>query len=195
MRKRRKLLIHIAAALVIAGLMTWIAALYVSEHQRKKGGEYAALTRYSFALTCLTDPLNKFEKMTAFEDQINCLEVIADELRRLSIYIDMKNAVFGTDYPTLYTEIETTAILLEQGGTISGCSLSPFAEDGKISEEEAAVIQLLKEETEQLYHDMTVSVSDGNGYRYVLTPDETDRRLNEMIQNVRAQLVKTNQAG
>ena len=123
MRKRRKLLIHIAAALAIAGLMTWIAALYVSEHQRKKGGEYASLTRYSFALTCLTDPLNKFEKMTTFEDQIDCLEVIAEELRRLSTYVDMKNALMGTDDPTLYTKIESVAILFskETAALLSSC--------------------------------------------------------------------------
>ena len=193
MTRKGKIQVHIVAAFVAVCLIGWIVMLYVGKHQEEKGQEYAVLTQYTFALICLTDPLNKFEKMTAFEDQISCLEVLADELQRLSNYVDMKNALIGTDNPTLYTEIESVAILLEQGGTISGCSISPFAEDGKISEEEATVIRLLKEETEKLYHDITVLDKDGVNYKYVLTVNEVEQRLNTTIQNVRTQLIGASQ--
>ena len=193
MTRKRKIQVHIVAALVAVCLTGWIVMLYVHNHQEEKSREHAVLTRYSFAFSCLTDPLNKFEKMTTFEDQIDCLEVIAEELRRLSTYVDMKNALMGTDDPILYTKIESVAILFMQGGRINGGSISPFAEDGKISEEEAAVIRLLKEETEKLYHDMTVLDKDGVNYKYVLTVNEVEQRLNTTIQNVRTQLIGASQ--
>lgn len=122
MTRKRKIQVHIVTALVILSFIGWIIMLYMNKHQEEKGQEYAILTRYSFALTCLTDPLNKFEKMTTFEDQIDCLEVIADELQRLSNYVDMKNALIGTDNPTLYTEIESVAIIkIRQKQTPEGC--------------------------------------------------------------------------
>lgn len=194
MTRKRKIQVHIVAAFVAVCLTGWIVMLYVHNHQEEKSREHAVLTRYSFAFSCLTDPLNKFEKMTTFEDQIDCLEVIAEELRRLSTYVDMKNALMGTDDPTLYTKIESVAILFMQGGRINECLISPFAEDGKISEQEATVIRLLKEETEKLYHDMTVPDKDGVNYKYVLTTTEVEQRLNVMIQNARTQLIALNQA-
>lgn len=190
---KRKIQVHIAAAFVVVCLIGWIVMLYVHNHQEEKSREHAVLTRYSFAFSCLTDPLNKFEKMTTFEDQIDCLEVIADELKHLSAYVDMKNALIGTDSPTLYTEIESVAIMCTQGGRINECFISPFAEDGTISEEESAVIQLLKEETEKLYHDMTVPDKYGVNYKYVLTVNEVDQRLDAMIQSARAQLIGASQ--
>lgn len=193
MSRKRKIQVHVAAALVVLCLIGWIVMLYVGKHQEEKGQEYNILARYNFALTCLTDPLNKFEKMTTFEDQIDCLDVIADELKHLSAYVDMKNALIGTDTPALYREIESVAILFTQGGRINGCSISPFAEDGKISEEEATVIRLLKEETEKLYHDITVLDKDGVNYKYVLTVNEVEQRLNTTIQNVRTQLIGASQ--
>lgn len=194
MTRKRKIQVHIVAAFVAVCLIGWIVMLYVGKHQEEKDQEYAVLTQYTFALTCLTDPLNKFEKMTTLEDQIDCLEVIADELKHLSAYVDMKNALIGTDSPTLYTEIESVAIMCTQGGRINECLISPFAEDGKISEQEATVIRLLKEETEKLYHDMTVPDKDGVNYKYVLTTTEVEQRLNVMIQNARTQLIALNQA-
>ena len=148
---------------------------------------------YDAALATLSVPLNQFDEAATPAEQLSCLEVIADELQHLSAYIDISYAYIGAGDPTLYTEIETIAILFMQGGAYNGHPIPSFSEDGVISEEEAAVIRLLKEETETLGNDMTVLDKDGVQYNYALSLGEVYQRLTAIIENVQTRLIGASQ--
>lgn len=193
MTRKRKIQIHIVAALVVVCLIGWIVFLYAEARQKEKGQDNHILTMYDVALTTLSVPLNQFDEAVTPADQLSCLEVIADELQHLSAYIDISYGLIGTGDPTLYTKIETIAILFMQGGTYNGRPIPSFPEDGTISNEEAAVIRLLKEETETLRNDMTVLDKDGVNYEYVLSLDEVYRRLTTIIENVQTRLIGASQ--
>ena len=57
MTRKRKIQIHIAAALVVALLIGWIVFLYVQAHQKEKGQDNHILTMYDAALAALSVPL------------------------------------------------------------------------------------------------------------------------------------------
>ena len=193
MSRKRKIQIHVVAALVVVVLIGWIIFLYADEHQKEKGQENYILTMYDAALATLSVPLDQFDEAATPADQLSCLEVIVDELQHLSAYIDITYGFIDVSSPPLYVEIESIATLLIQGGTISGHSIAPFSEDGLISKEEAAVIQLLKEEIEKLRNDMTELDKDGVSYEYVLSPDEVYQRLTTIIENVQTRLIGASQ--
>ena len=193
MTRKRKIQIHIAAALVVALLISWIVFLYVQAHQKEKGQDNHILTMYDAALVALSVPLDQFDEAATPADQLSCLEVISDELQQLSAYIDITYGFIGVSNPTLYIEIETIATLLMQGGTINGYLIPSFLEDGAVSEEEAAVIRLLKEEIETLRKDMTVLGKDGVTYKYILSLDQVYQRLTTIIENVQTRLIGASQ--
>ena len=56
MTRKRKIQIHIAAALVVALLIGWIVFLYVQAHQKEKGQDNHILTMYDAALAALSVP-------------------------------------------------------------------------------------------------------------------------------------------
>ena len=56
------------------------------------------------------------------------------------------------------------------------------------SEGEAAILRLLKDETEKLDHDMVEPDEDGVTYKYVLSSAEVYQRLAELLQNVQRQI-------
>lgn len=189
---KRKIMVHVAAALVIVFLIGWIVFLYAEAHRKEKDQENHILTMYDAALATLSVPLNQFDEAATPADQLSCLEVIADELQHLSAYIDITYGFIDVSSPPLYVEIESIATLLIQGGTINGHPIPSFSEDGAISEEETAVIRLLKEEIETLRNDMTELYKDGVNYKYVLSLDEVYQRLTTIIQDVQTQLIGAN---
>ena len=193
MSRKRKIQVHVVAALVVVVLIGWIVMLYAEACQKEKGQDNHILTMYDAALATLSVPLNQFDEAVTPADQLSCLEVIADELQHLSAYIDISYGLIGTGDPTLYTEIETIAILFMQGGTINGYTIPSFSEDGAISKEEAAVIRLLKEETDTLRKDMTALDKDGVHYKYVLSLGEVYQRLTTIIENVQTRLIGASQ--
>ena len=132
MTRKRKIQIHIAAALVVALLIGWIVFLYVQAHQKEKGQDNHILTMYDAALAALSVPLDQFDEAATPADQLSCLEVIADELQHLSAYIDITYGFIDVSSPPLYVEIESIATWLIQGGTINGYSFPSFSEDGAI---------------------------------------------------------------
>lgn len=192
MSRKKKIQVHVVAALVVVCLIGWIVFLYAEARQKEKGQENHILSMYDTALATLSVPLNQFDEAATPADQLSCLEVIADELQHLSAYIDISYGLIGAGDPTLYTEIETIAILFMQGGTIDSHPIPSFSEDGAISEEETAVIRLLKEEIETLRNDMTELYKDGVNYKYVLSLDEVYQRLTTIIQDVKTQLIGAN---
>ena len=189
---KRKIMVHVAAALVIVFLIGWIVFLYAEAHRKEKDQENHILTMYDAALATLSVPLNQFDEAATPADQLSCLEVIADELQYLSAYIDITYGFIDVSSPPLYVEIESIATLLMQGGTINGHPIPSFSEDRAISEEETAVIRLLKEEIETLRNDMTELYKDGVNYKYVLSLDEVYQRLTTIIQDVQTQLIGAN---
>ena len=193
MSRKRKIQIHVVAALVVVVLIGWIIFLYAEEHQKEKGQENYILTMYDAALATLSVPLDQFDEAATPADQLSCLEVIADELQHLSAYIDITYGFIDVSSPPLYVEIESIATWLIQGGTINGYSFPSFSEDGAISEEETAVIRLLKEEIETLRKDMTVPGKDGVHYKYALSLGEVYQRLTTIIENVQTRLIGASQ--
>ena len=134
MTRKRKIQIHIAAALVVALLIGWIVFLYVQAHQKEKGQDNHILTMYDAALAALSVPLDQFDEAATPADQLSCLEVIADELQHLSAYIDITYGFIDVSSPPLYVEIESIATWLIQGGTINGYSFPSFSEDSCVYE-------------------------------------------------------------
>lgn len=195
MTKKRKIQIHIAAVLVVVCLIGWIVMLYTERHREEKSWENQFLTRYHGALNDLAHHLGQFEEAKSFEDQFSCLETITNDLMQLKAFMEMHINLVGISMPESMTsgvdpsgwrEAEMIVGLINNGGTVNSYQIESFWADGAISEWEAAVIQLLKEETEKLYIDMAVPAENGN-YKYVLSSVEVYQRLAEIMQNVRRQ--------
>lgn len=201
MTRRQKIQKYIVAA-VIACLIGWIAVLYVERHRQEKGWENQFLAQYSAALSDVTWHLGQFEEMKSFENQLDCLEVITNDLMQLKAYMEMHIELLSVSKPKIvastvdslgWHEAETVIGFINNGGAINSDSIESFRADGAISTEEIAVIQFLKKETEKLMEDMRMMDEDGVNYEYTLSSLEVYRRLTEIMQNVKIQLVRMGQ--
>lgn len=201
MAGKGKIQLHIAAAIAVICLAGWIALLYVHKAREEKGWEYEFLTRYHAALNDMASDLGHFEETETFEGQLSCLEAITNDLVQLKAHMEMHINLAGISMPEKtvsgvdmagWREAESVIGLVNKGGTVDSCQIESFQADGAISEEEAAVIQLLKEETDRLYGDMTVPDENGTNYKYVLSSIEVYQRLTAIFQDMKAQLIRIN---
>lgn len=197
MSGKGKIQIHIAAIAVIICLVGWIAMLYAQKNQREQSLENEFLTRYSAALNDVIFHLEEFEGAKSFEEQLSCLEKITIDITQLKAYMEMhvklptsKDMSAGIN--TLgWNEAETIIAFINNGGTINSYQIESFREDGIISEDEAAIIQFLKEEAKELWSDMCVLEEDGV-CKYILSSAEVYQRLTELMQNGKLQLIQAN---
>ena len=200
MARGQKIQKYIAAAVIVC-LVGWIAVLYVERHRQEKGWENQFLSQYSAALSDVTWHLGQFEEMKSFEDQLDCLELITNDLMQLKAYMEMHIELLSVSKPKIastvdslgWHEAETVIGFINNGGAINSDSIESFRADGVISTEEIAIIQLLKEETEKLVEDMRMMDEDEVNYEYALSSLEVYRRLTEIMQNVKIQLVRMGQ--
>ena len=120
MTRKRKIQVHVLAVLVVICLIGWIIFLYTEKRQKEKSQENYILTMYDAALASLSVPLNQFSEATTLTDQLSCLEVISDELKHLSAYLDMSDGWIRAGIP-IYAETERVAlILIEKKGLAPG---------------------------------------------------------------------------
>lgn len=201
MTGKGKIQLHIAAAIAVICLAGWTILLYVQKAQEEKGWEHEFLTRYHAALNDMLNDLGRFEETETFEGQISCLEAITNDFMQLKAHMEMhinlarismpEKSVSGVDMAG-WREAESVIGLINKGGTVNSCQIASFEADGAISEEEAAVMQLLKEGTDRLYGDMTAPDENGMNYKYVLSSIEVYQRLTAIFQDMKAQLIRIN---
>lgn len=200
MARGQKIQKYIMAAVIVC-LVGWIAVLHVERHRQEKGWENQFLAQYSAALSDVTWHLEQFEEMKSFENQLDCLGLITNDLMQLKAYMEMHIELLSVSKPKIastvdslgWHEAETVIGFINNGGAINSDSIESFRADGVISTEEIAIIQLLKEETEKLVDDMRMMDEDGVNYEYALSSLEVYRRLTEIMQNVKIQLVRMGQ--
>lgn len=194
MTKNRKLMIYAAAVLTLAGLAVWIVMLYAERSRLEEAWEKEFLMRYSAVLNDLASDLGHFEEADSFDGRLSCLEAVTNDLMQMKAFMEMhvklmtitmpEKMSVGMD-PAGWQEAERVVRYIRTGGRSDVQKTEAFGADGAIPEDEAAMIRLLKEETEKLYRDMTAeSGSDDN---YVLSSAEVYRRLTELLQKVRRQ--------
>lgn len=191
---------YIAAAAVTVCLIGWIIMLYAERSRVEKGWENEFLTRYSAALNDVTHHLRCFEEADSYEGQISYLDMVINDLMQLKAFMEMHSKLAAVAEPDSHVsgadqegwkEAERVAWFIGSGGIMDSYQIEPFRADGVISEDEATIVRVLKEETEKLYHDMTVQ--DGTNYRQdALTSIEVYRRLTELLQDVLRMLTQGN---
>lgn len=195
MTKKRKIQIHIGAVFVMLCLAGWIAVLYTEQYREGKSRENEYLTRYQAVLNDLVFRIGEFEEADNYNDQILELERITNELTQLKAHMEMYihlaalegGKASGSDMSG-ETEVYQLIWLLNNGGQVDSSQIEAFRADGFISEEESAVIGLLKEEAEELLRDLVVLDGDGGTYHYELSSVEVYERLTEIMQNTQKQL-------
>lgn len=182
-----------AAAVLAAGLAVWIALLYAGRSRLENAWEKEFLTRYSAVLNDMASDLGHFEEAGSPEEQLLYLGAVANDLMQLKAFMEMHVNLMTITMPEQmagadlsgWRKAERMARYISGGGTENGQEKEPFG---------AALIRLLREETEQLYHDMRApeegradpegAVGAGPDYRYVLSSAEVYQRLTEMLQRV-----------
>ena len=201
-KSKSRVLLYTAAASVTVCLISWIVMLYAERSRVEKGWENEFLMRYSAVLNDVTHHLGCFEEADSYEGQISYLELVVNDLMQLKAFMEMHSKLAAVTEPDSrvsgadqegWKEAERVAWFIGSGGIMGSDQIEPFRADGVISEGEAAVVRFMKEETEKLYHDMTVSDKDGMNYRYdTLSAIEVYQRLTELMSDVRRMLTQGN---
>lgn len=178
MTKKRIILIHIAAAIAVVFLVGWIVMLYGEKARQEKAWDNEFLMRYGAVLNDIASDLDHFEEVDSSEEQFFCLEAVTNNLMQLKAFMEMhvKLMKFKDDGPG-WREAERLAGFISNGGTMDSHHIESFRADGVISEEEAAILRLLKDEIINLNHDM-------------LSSAEVYQRLTELLQNVQRQMIQ-----
>lgn len=199
MTKKRKILIHIVAAVVFIGLAGWIIMLYSENDRQEKARENEFLVRYGAVLNDLISDLDHFEEADSFEEQLSCLEAATNDLMQLKAFMEIHVKLMALKMPddmsseadqSGWREAEKLVWFITNGGMMDSHQVESFRTDGIISEEEADILRLLKDETQNLYHDMIAPDGDEANYKYVLSSAEVYQRLAELLQNVRRQMIQ-----
>lgn len=199
MTKKRKILIHIVAAVVFIGLAGWIIMLYAEKDRQEKARENEFLVRYGAVINDLTSDLDHFEEADSFEEQLSCLEAATNDLMQLKAFMEIHVKLMALKVPdnmspeadqSGWREAERLVWFINNGGMMDSHQVESFRTDGIISEEEADILRLLKDETQNLYHDMMAPDGDEANYKYVLSSAEVYQRLAELLQNVRRQMIQ-----
>lgn len=199
MTKKRKILIHIVAAIAVVCLAGWIVMLYGEKDRQEKAREKEFLVRYGAVLNDLTSDLDHFEKADSYEEQLSCLEAVTNDLMQLKAFMEIHVKLMALKVPddmsseadqSGWREAEKLVWFINNGGMMDSHQVESFRADGIISEEEAAILRLLKDETQNLYHEMIAPDGDESNYEYVLSSAEAYQRLAELLQNVRRQMIQ-----
>lgn len=199
MMGKRKILIYIAAAVAFVCLAGWIIMLYSEKDRQGKAWENEFLMRYGAVLNDITSDLDHFEEADSFEEQLSCLEAVTNDLMQLKAFMEIHVKLMALKVPddmspeadqSGWREAEKLVWFINNGGMMDSHQVESFRADGAISEREAAVLRLLKDETQNLYHDMMASDGDEANYKYVLSSAEVYQRLAELLQNVRRQMIQ-----
>ena len=188
MTRKHKLLICGIAVFLAVFLTGWIVRLYAERSALEERQEQEFLTRYRAGLNDLANSLEKFVEAQTPDDQISCLNAVLDDLIELKAFMEMHIHLaenVADAGPSAWRETEKLIWTIRYGGK----QTEAFDKDGIISENEAAVILLLKEEIGILRSDMTVWRDDGN-YENNLTSLEVYSRLKEIMINIHTQLTK-----
>lgn len=196
MTKKKKIVL-IGSILLAVLLATWIVILHITAYNEKKGEDSHILTMYDIALLDLSTSLGQFEAAQSFDNQLACLQVIEEQLKILSAHMQMSSSFIdeNTDlYMANAIEVQGVADLIEGGGMVNGHTVLSFKEDDKISTDEAAVIQQLKEDVEKLRIDMRKSLDEEGvaAYEWLLTPSEVFQKLTVVMQDTEAAILKIN---
>lgn len=197
--KKRKNGILAGAAAVIFCLAVWIIMLYAQKAREERAWEQEVLTRYYGGLNDAVHHLSGFREADSYDEQISCLQAVIKDLLQLKAYMEMHIHLAGVSTwgetedadPAGWKKAESVAGLIVNGGTVNSRETESFLADGVISEQEAAVMEFLREETEGLYRDMT-ETEEGGDYRYVLSSGEVYRRLTEIMTDAHARLIQIN---
>lgn len=199
MTKKRIILIHIVAAVAVASLAGWIIMLYGEKDRQEKARENEFLMRYGAVFNDMISDFGHFEEADSPEEQFSCLGAVTNDLMQLKAFMEMHVKLMTLKVPddissesdqSGWREAERLVWLINNGGTMDSYQMESFWADGIISEEEADILRLLKDETQKLYHDMMAPDEDGQGYKYVLSSAEVYQRLAELLQDVRRQMIQ-----
>lgn len=201
MTGKQKILIHIGAAVVFICLAGWIVMLYSEKDRQEKAMENEFLMRYGAVLNDIISDLGHFEEADSSEEQFSCLEAVTNDLMQLKAFMEIHVKLMTLRVPddisseadrTGWREAEKLVWFINNGGTMDSNQVESFRADGAISEKEAAILRLLKDETEKLYHDMMASDEEGQGYnyKYVLSSEEVYQLLTELLQNVQRKMIQ-----
>ncbi len=203
MAKKRKIQVHVGAAFamlcLLIWLLIWLLMLYAQNYRAEKYREHEFLTRYNAALCDVILRIEQFEKADSSADQLFSLEEILMELTQLRAHMNMhihlaalEGKAAGVDMSG-ETELYKLIWCIRNGGTFGSSQIDSFQADGAISEREAAVIRLLKSEAEQLRKDMIALEDNSGNYHYALSSVDVYRRLTDIIQRVRGQMLQISQ--
>lgn len=199
MTGKRKTLIYIGAVVVFICLAGWIIMLYGEKDRQEKAWENEFLVRYGAVLNDLTSDLDHFEEADSFAEQLSCLEAVTNDLMQMKAFMEIHVKLMMLRVPdemsseadqSGWREAEKLVWFINSGGTMDSHQVESFRADGAISEREAAVLRLLKDETKNLDHDMIAPDGDEANYKYVLSSAEVYQRLTEILQNVRRQMIQ-----
>ena len=188
MARKHKLLICGIFVLLTVFLTGWIVKLYAERSVLEKRQEQEFLTRYGAGLNDLANSLERLGEAQTPYDQISCLNDVLGDLTELKAFMEMHiklvEDVADAD-PSAWRETEKVIWRIQHGGE----QTEAFDKDGFISESEAAVMLMLKEEIAILRSDMTVLRDDGN-YENCLTSLEVYSRLKEIMIDIQTQLIE-----
>lgn len=193
MTKKRIILIHIMAAIAVVFLVGWIVMLYGEKARQEKAWESGFLVRYGAALNDIVSHLGNFEEADSAEEQFSWLGAVTNDLMQLKAFMEMHVTLMNfKDNGPGWREAERLVGFISNGGMMDSYQIESFWADGTVSEEETAILRLLKDETIKLDYDMRVPDEEGQGYKYkyVLSSAEVYQRLTELLQNVQRQMIQ-----
>lgn len=199
MTRKRKVQRYIVAVFLTVCCIGWIALLYIQDFREKKAWEQEFLTRYHAAMNDLICDLDHFKEMKSFEEQLSCLGAITNDMMQLKAYMEIHVNLITISMPEVrnahmdpagWREMESIIGLINNGGFLHSEQIESFQADGFLSEEEAAVILLMKKEMDRLYSEMTTISENGGNYKYALSSIEVYQHLTEISYYVKSQILQ-----
>lgn len=191
---KKKIWIRIPCILAAVVLIVWIVCIHIQAYNENRGEDNHILAMYDSGLLFLSNALDTFDTAQNFDDQLVCLQAVTEELNILSAQMEMSHPFIEGDtgmYASDAQEAKIVANLIETGGMVNGQSIPSFKEDGKISADEAAVLQQLQDEVETLRNAMRKNLEEqGGSYEYVLQPSELFQRVTAIMQETNAAMLR-----
>ena len=185
MTKKKKIVL-IGSIFLAVLLVTCLVIVHIAAYNEKKGEDSHILTMYDSTLLDLCTSLDQFEAAQSPDNQLACLQVIEEQLKILSAHMQMSSSFIDGNtglYMANAIDVKCVADLIEG-----------FKQDDKISMDEAAVIQQLREDVEKLRIDMRKSLDEEGvaAYEWLLTPSEVFQKLTVIMQDIEAAILEIN---